>query len=322
MKKLLQNKRSNRILKVLLFCGLLYVLYQQLFSNEKIDIAYEHFLINFHGNYLLLLMVLLLMLFNWGIEAIKWKLLIDKLHQISWAEAIEGILFGVTFSLFTPSRIGEFGGRIFALNTDRKESIVSTALGSLAQIVANLTLGALGLLLYVASFKKTDSYVLFAFVFIYLLMITVIHFCYYNLDVFSNKFSKLPLLKNLRKYIHIIDLYPNSDFLKLEFFSIIRYCIYCIQFVILLKFFSIQIPLHTSMMLVAAIFFVQTINPFNIALIDFGFRGNVAAYFLAPFTDNHIAIIATTISLWFINLILPAIIGGLSALRFKFFKEE
>jgi hypothetical protein len=94
------------------------------------------------------------------------------------------------------------------------------------------------------------------------------------------------------------------------------------QFVLLLKFFSIQIPLHTSLILVAAIFFVQTINPLNIALIDFGFRGNIAAYFLAPFTDNPIAIIATTISLWFINLIIPAIIGGLSALRFKFFKEE
>jgi hypothetical protein len=76
------------------------------------------------------------------------------------------------------------------------------------------------------------------------------------------------------------------------------------------------------MILVSAIFFVQTINPLNIALIDFGFRGNVAAYFLAAFTTNPIAIIATTISLWFINLIIPAIIGGISALRFRFFKEE
>ena len=78
----------------------------------------------------------------------KWKLLIDKLHPISWLDAIEGILFGVTFSLFTPSRIGEFGGRVFALNTDRKEAIVSTILGSIAQIVVNLSFGALGLLVY------------------------------------------------------------------------------------------------------------------------------------------------------------------------------
>ena len=322
MKQLFQNKLLNTIIKILMFCGLLFVLYRQLFSNEKIDIAYEHFLLNFQGNYILLSLVFLLMIMNWTIESIKWKYLIDKLHPISWVEAIEGILFGVTFSLFTPSRIGEFGGRVFALNTERKEAIVSTIIGSLAQIVVNLSLGALGLLFYSFMYEKMDAYFLFAFVFIYLLMVTAIHFCFYNLDVVSTKFSNFIIFKKVYKYIHIIDLYSNKDFLRLEILSVIRYGIYCFQFVLLLKFFGFQIPVFTAMILVAAIFFVQTINPVNIALIDFGFRGNVAAYFLAGFTDNPIAIIATTITLWFINLIIPAIIGGIAALRFRFFNEE
>ncbi|MBK9330519.1 MAG: flippase-like domain-containing protein [Sphingobacteriales bacterium] len=322
MKRLFQNKLLNTIIKILIFGGLLLVLCHQLFGNEKIDIAYAHFLLNFHGNYLILFTVMLFMLANWGIESVKWKLLIEKLHPISWLDAVEGILFGVTFSLFTPSRIGEFGGRVFALNTERKEAIVSTILGSLAQIVVNLSIGALGLLLYAVFFENIDSYLLFAFVFIYLLMVAAVHFCFYNLDVVSNKFSNFPLLKKAYKYIHIIDLYNNKDFLRLEMLSLIRYGIYCLQFVLLLKFFGFKIPASTAMVLVAAIFFVQTINPVNIALIDFGFRGNVAAYFLAGFTDNPIAIIATTVSLWFINLIIPALVGGLSALRFKFFNEE
>lgn len=322
MKQLFQNKILNAIVKILMFGGLLFVLYRQLFVNEKIDVAYEHFLLNFKGNYILLSVVFFLMLINWTIESIKWKLLIDKLHPISWLEAIEGILFGVTFSLFTPSRVGEFGGRVFALNTDRKEAIVSTIIGSLAQIVVNLSFGALGFLLYMVYFEKMDAYFLFAFIFIYVLMVAAIHFCFYNLDVVSTKFSNFSIFKKVYKYIHIIDLYSNKDFLRLEIFSIIRYLIYCLQFVLLLKFFGFQIPFFTAMILVAAIFFVQTINPVNIALIDFGFRGNVAAYFLAGFTDNPIAIIATTITLWFINLIIPAIIGGIAALRFRFFSEE
>lgn len=306
----------------MIFGGLLFVLYRQLFSNEKIDITYEHFLLNFQGNYFLLSVVIFLMMVNWSIESIKWKLLIDKLHPISWLEAIEGILFGVTFSLFTPSRIGEFGGRVFALNTDRKEAIVSTIIGSLAQIVVNLSFGAFGLLTYSIWYEKMDTYFQFAFIFIFILMTAAIHFCFYNLDVVSTKFSNFSIFKRVYKYIHIIDLYSNKDFLRLEILSIIRYGIYCLQFVLLLNFFGFHIPFFTAMMLVAAIFFVQTINPVNIALIDFGFRGNVAAYFLAGFTDNPIAIIATTITLWFINLIIPAIIGGISALRFRFFSEE
>lgn len=322
MKHLLQNKLLNTLIKILIFGGLLLVLYRQLFSNEKIDIAYKHFLLNFHGNYILLGTVVLLMILNWSVESIKWKLLIDKLHPISWLDAFEGILFGVTFSLFTPSRIGEFGGRVFALNTDRKEAIVSTMLGSVAQIVVNLSLGALGLLLYSVLYEKLDSYFLFAFIFIYVLMVAAIHFCYYNLDVVSTKFSHFSLFKKIYKYIHIIDLYRNKDFLKLEILSTARYGIYCLQFVLLLKFFGFQLPFLSAMVLVAAIFFLQTINPINIALLDIGFRGNIAALFLTGFTPNPFAIIATTVTLWFINLIVPAIIGGISALRFSFFKEE
>lgn len=321
MKKLLQHKLFNVAIKILIFGGLLVVLYYQLFSQENIEIAYHHFLHTFHGNYTLLTFVIVLMILNWTIETIKWKLLIDKLHPITWIDAFEGILFGVTFSLFTPSRIGEFGGRVFALNTDRKEAIVSTILGSVAQIVINLTFGALGLLAYSFLFKKLDAYFMLSFVVVYLLMIAAIHFCYYNLDVVSNKLSRFSIFKKIYKYIHIIDLYPNKMFLCLEILSAVRYGIYCLQFVLLLKFFGFQLPFFTAMILVAAIFFVQTINPINIAIVDFGFRGNVAAYFLAGFTQNPIAIIATTVTLWFINLIIPAIIGGISALRFKFFQE-
>jgi len=108
----------------------------------------------------------------------------------------------------------------------------------------------------------------------------------------------------------------------LEIYSAVRYVIYCLQFVLLLQFFGFDLSLSAAMILVAAIFFVQTINPLNVAIIDFGFRGNVAAYFLAGFTDNPIAILATTVTLWFVNLILPAIIGGVAALRFTYFKEE
>ncbi len=115
MGQLFQNKLLNTLIKILIFDDKLFVLYHDLFSNEKIDIAYEHFLLNFNGNYFLLSVVILLMILNWTIESVKWKLLIDKLHPISWLDAIEGILFGVTFSLFTPSRIGEFGGRVFCL---------------------------------------------------------------------------------------------------------------------------------------------------------------------------------------------------------------
>ena len=82
MKKLFQNRLLNAVLKFLILAGLMYVLYRQLFGNENLDIAYQHFLLNFHGNYILLSIVILLMIINWSIEAIKWKFLIDKLQEV------------------------------------------------------------------------------------------------------------------------------------------------------------------------------------------------------------------------------------------------
>ncbi|MCB0508003.1 MAG: flippase-like domain-containing protein [Bacteroidetes bacterium] len=322
MKHLLQNKILNGVLKIILFGGLMWILYKQLFSKEEVEIAVAHFWKNFHGNYLLLFSVIILMLLNWSIEAIKWKLLIDKLHPISWLKAVEGILFGVTFSLFTPSRVGEFGGRVFALNTERKEAIVATIIGSLAQIVVNFSFGALGLLLYGIFVHKLSLYLVWTSIFLFLLLLFLLHFCFYNLDVISNKFSTFPILKKVYKYIHVIDLYNNADFFRLELYSFFRYLIYCLQFVLLLYFFGFEIPIALAMILTASIFFVQTINPINIALIDFGFRGNVAVFFLSAFANNPISILAATITLWLINLIFPAIIGGFAALRFKFFVEE
>ena len=128
MKHLLQNRLLNIAVKVLLLAGLLFVLYRQLFANEKMEVAYRHFLETFDGDYILLSLVVLFMILNWGIETVKWKLLIDRIHPLSWLDAVEGILFGVTFSLFTPSRIGEFGGRVFALDTDRKQAFYPEAL--------------------------------------------------------------------------------------------------------------------------------------------------------------------------------------------------
>jgi hypothetical protein len=38
--------------------------------------------------------------------------------------------------------------------------------------------------------------------------------------------------------------------------------------------------------------------------------------------DNEIAVVAATVTLWLINLIIPALIGGVVALGFKFLSTE
>ncbi len=318
----MQNKYINFLIKLGVLIFLFVILYKQLFLNQSFKNAIQHFKISTDGNVYLIYSVIILMIINWSVETIKWKFLIDKIHFISWLDALEGILFGITFSMFTPSRVGEFGGRVFALNSDRIQAIVSTILGSATQLVANISLGVIGFLSYLLIFEKFEKYTLSIVFFLALFLVLLLHICLFNLDIIATKFPKVKQLENIRKYIDIISLYSNIDLLKIELLSVVRYIIYNVQFILLMYYFNIEISILYAVIISMTIFLFQTINPLNIALIDFGFRGNVALFFLMPFTDNSLNILAATIFLWFVNLIIPAIFGGISALRFKFISEE
>src|SRR5690606_36936685 len=62
--------------------------------------------------YVILLLIVLLMFVNWLLEAAKWKFLIKKIQPISTWRAIESVFCGLTLAVFTPNRVGEYGGRV------------------------------------------------------------------------------------------------------------------------------------------------------------------------------------------------------------------
>ncbi|HNF48362.1 MAG TPA: lysylphosphatidylglycerol synthase domain-containing protein [Chitinophagales bacterium] len=322
MQRVLQNKLLNRLLKALIFVLLFWALYVQVFKNEKLNFVIHHFQRQFSGNYLLLILVLLLMLLNWGIETAKWKYLINKWHELSWLSAIEGILFGITFSMFTPNRVGEFGGRVWALKTDRITAIVSTLIGSYAQLVVNICLGAIAFTIYILTLPHEPFYLKLILCFLLILVVILTHLTLYNIDFVSTKFSRIKIFSKISNYTEVINKYEARDIFYLEVLSVFRFIIYSIQFILLLHFFGITIPFAKGLIITATIFFLQTINPFSVDLLDIGFRGNVAVYFLSSFTNNELGILAATLCLWLINLVLPAIIGGFSVLQFKFLREE
>ena len=56
--------------------------------------------------------VIFLVFINWGFEARKWQLLVKPIQRMDFLTAYKSVLSGVTLSINTPNRIGEYGGRI------------------------------------------------------------------------------------------------------------------------------------------------------------------------------------------------------------------
>src|SRR4051812_2218147 len=87
------------------------------------------------ANPFLLFISFLLLFVNWGLEALKWMLLIAPLERIGFFTAYRAIFAGVTVSIFMPNRVGEFAGRIFFLEkADKVEATLKNFVGSATQL--------------------------------------------------------------------------------------------------------------------------------------------------------------------------------------------
>ena len=78
------------------------------------------------------------------------------------------------------------------------------------------------------------------------------------------------------------------------------------------------IPVFPMMMMVFILFFIQSALP-SLDLLDVGVRSMTASAFFAYITDQNIAVMAAVSSIWFINLIIPAVLGSVFVLKLKFF---
>src|ERR1035437_8372325 len=100
-----------------------------------------------------IILVILLMLVNWGIEVVKWRFLIGKIEKLSFFKAVQAVFTGSPISIITPNRIGEYFGRVFILEkASHIQGILITILGSMSQMLITILTGTIGLILFTISY--------------------------------------------------------------------------------------------------------------------------------------------------------------------------
>jgi hypothetical protein len=72
---------------------------------------------------------------------------------------------------------------------------------------------------------------------------------------------------------------------------------------------------------VSVIFLVLAIIP-TFAIAELGVRGKVSLKLIELFSTNSLGISIATVTIWIINLVLPAIAGSLLILSIKIFKNR
>ena len=325
---MLSKKTLGFLLKITIVVFALYFLYQQLTSKKAIegfDIAFIKQTIL--ENQSLVVLVFLMMFFNWLVEAIKWKFLIAKIEKVSMLTSLRAVFSGITVSVFTPNRIGEYGGRVFCLEkADRMQGVLITVLGSMAQLLTTIFFGSMGILFlnnYIPELQELYQEMEYTFplmLFMLLLLNILLLLLFHNISVISNLMDKYGWLSKYKKYKEVFTFYNTQELAFVFLFSIIRYAIFTTQFFILLNLFGVDISYFDSIILTMFMLFVISIIP-TIAISEIGIRGSVSVYLFGLVSANTLGILSATFVLWVINLLLPAIIGAFFVFTLKFFRK-
>lgn len=295
-------------IKLVILLVLFASIYLQVVKKDTIESVFDSILLKISNNISLIILVVLLMFVNWGLEAWKWWLLISRVEQLPFAKAVLAIFSGATLTLFTPNRIGEYGGRfVFLKNPIRLAALQATLLGSIAQIWITAVAGLLGLVFWINHTVELQQYeaLLYGVAVVLTLAVTLL---YFKLGIVARLVSQWPVLgKYKEKWLSVAD-YSNGELVKVLLLATLRYGVYLGQYILLLDAFGAGLPTVTAAALVATMFVFQSVIP-SIAMFDLGIRGNLTILVFTGFITQMDAALAAAFTLWLINLVLPAIIG-------------
>lgn len=267
-----------------------------------------------------LLIIFILMLLNWFLESIKWKLLLKKVEEISIIKSVKSVLCGLTLAIFTPYRVGEFVGRpLLLLPKNRISSMMANFVGSLAQSAVTIGMGLCGLLILSSneSLKIAFSYgqiLLSAMVTLISFIITICIYFYPNIFILITK--KVKFLIRWNEKIAFLNFYTFFHLIKVLLLSIGRYFIFFSQYYILLHIFDININILEAFAAISLSYLFLFSIP-GIPIAEPGIRGSLALFFIGPYSDNSLAIIAASTGLWILNLAIPSIAGSVFILKNK-----
>lgn len=266
---------------------------------------------------------------NWGIEAYKWYLLVNNYQPLSFKKAYESVLSGLSLSMNTPNRIGEYGGRIVYLEPQyRILGVALTLVSSIGQLLITLVLGWVALLLLqdkIFTVQLGDAHLsglllqVFQYLVLFCAVLTAVF--YFRMHWLTKLLKWIPWFRNKLSFVNDLENLPNRSYVQILFYSFLRFVVFALQYILLWQALQVHIDWWQGFWGIAFIFLIMAIVP-SFAIAEVGIRGKVAVSIMSLFSSNSIAILAGTIGIWILNLVFPALLGSLLILTIRIFRER
>lgn len=313
------------LIKIIVGIASFYLIYVRLkndFTPDKLVVIQRSF--TDYSSYFLLIISLLFVPLNWGIESYKWQLITAPVEKVSFITSSKSVYSGLCVGNLAPGRATEFLAKIVFFNASNRPTITLLHFANgMFQLSVTIVFGLLAVFIfYQNNISSSDSTTFLLGVF-FMLLLGVFTF-------FIVRFSSIQqwLIKKFERSVgrHVQPYtFSRSMITKLFLFSVLRYIVFTSQFVLLIKLFY---PSPISSQLIAGIsiyFLLTTILPM-ISLIEAAIRSAVALLVFTGTDIPEIALVLTAILLWVLNIVIPSSIGYFIIIRekleFSFFKKQ
>ena len=268
------------------------------------------------NHFLELGLVILLTPLNWTCEALKWQTLAQKIEVVSFPKALGGVLMGLTMGFFLPNNVGDAAGRVWSLGRlSRNAGVGAALLSNGLQFYVSLLFGTLAWAVLLS--QQVDLQTVFNQILLLLLSATLLLGIWLLLKRQSAEryLVRFGWFRWLELYVRVIATYTPCELRQAFGWAVLRYAIFSLQFWLLLQLFGISLPFFEALTGIFLVFFAKTLIPALNFLGDLGIREASSLYFFGFFAVEPARIVATTLTLWLVNIFIPVVVGFLWLMR-------
>lgn len=265
-----------------------------------------------------LTLAVLLMPINWMLETAKWRTLLMHNWPASWWTTFKAVLAGISVSLATPNRIGEYGGRALLAPANQTVNVIFTSIvGSFCQWLVFLGCGWPALCLTLGDYYEWSEGVIWSIgsslpLVLLILLLLLKHETLRRSII--NDIKRNRWLRWLRRKIKGREPIAFKQFLRALFLGLLRFWVYSFQFLLLLWFFGFPLGFGQGVQGVFSIYLIQAGIPLppGFSVIT---RSELALLVWGNIDFDPLAVVSATFSLYLINLLLPAVLGAVLIVR-------
>lgn len=298
---MLKSKQIQRnlftILKLILFAGVLLLIYWQ-YSNFRAD-AWDNFQLK--RPFILVLAVVMVVLNIW-LAFVKWDLTLSVVAPSTepWRKR-HSFYAGLVTGMLTPNMIGNFIGRFYYFDRSKRSSIILfTLLSNYTQFLTSLTFGWIAVWVC-GGFIVMPGY---SSVFIWLAVgIIIAYLIFFYIDNFLYRIRPKGYIARFRALLRTKRSY-RAKILGLGF---ARYLVFTTQFSLVLHAFGEDIS-WLSILAIWQIYLLTMLAP-SLVLGKLGVKESIALVVLGGIGMNEFAVLFSSLIIWTVNSLSPALFG-------------